>query len=324
MIYAPGAMILSSPSRNAPDLLSEVLTVLGARSIRRTRLEAAGDWALAFPAQARLKFVAVLRGGCWILLPGQPPRALAAGDVFLVGDTAYTVASDPEVTAADGMATYSTPDQDTVRLGGDETVMLGGGIAFAGEEAGFLLDALPRFMHAARGAPSASAVTRTLDLLDAEAGQPGLGSALVTMRLADILLVEAIRAYVADHGEASSGWIGALADRRIGQALRLMHSDIAFPWTVEALAARIGMSRSAFASLFTRRVGRPPLDYLTHWRMALARRLLDRQGADAAGVAARVGYASQSAFGHAFKRTFGHSPRRGERMARAMLPTTPD
>jgi AraC-like DNA-binding protein len=311
-------MVLLQSSKDAPDPVSEVLSVLGARSVRLTRLEAAGDWALAFPAQARLKFVAVLRGGCWVLLPGQPPLALATGDTFLLGNTPYGVASDPGIAAADGASLFAAPGHDVVRLGGDDTIMLGGGIAFADEQGGFLLDALPCFMHVAGHAPSAFAVRRTLGLLEAEAGHPGLGGALIMARLSEILLVEAIRACVADFGEESRGWIGAMADRRTGEALRLMHGDIRYPWTVQALAARVGMSRSAFASLFTHRVGRPPLDYLKHWRMTLARRLLDQAGTDVAGVAARVGYASQSAFGQAFKRTFGHPPRRAGRNAPVM------
>jgi hypothetical protein len=64
MIYAGNAMSLSPSSRSSGDPLSDVLATLGVRGVRRTRLEAAGDWALTFPAQARLKFVAVLRGKC--------------------------------------------------------------------------------------------------------------------------------------------------------------------------------------------------------------------------------------------------------------------
>lgn len=315
MIYAHAPMVLSLSSMNSDDPLSDVLVTLGARSVRRTRLEAAGDWALTFPARARLKFVAILRGTCWIMVAGQPPLALSAGDTFLLGDTAYTVASHPDITPVDGMPLFTNPGRDVVRLGGDETVSVGGVIDFANGEAAFLLDALPCFMHIARQAPSASAVVRTLGLLEAETERPRPGSTLIMARLAEILLVEAIRAYVADHGEASHGWIGALADRRTGEALRLMHGDIARPWTVGELATGVGMSRSAFAALFTSRVGRPPLDYLTYWRMTLARRLLEQGAMDVASVAARVGYTSQSAFGHAYKRMIGHSPGRRARKA---------
>jgi AraC-like DNA-binding protein len=310
MFYARTAMYLSQASKTAADPLSDVLAALGARSVRRTRLEAAGDWAMTFPARARLKFVAVLRGECWILLPDQQPLRLTAGDTFLIGNTAYTMTSEPGIVAVDGTARYAGPDGDVVRLGGEDTVILGGGIAFADEEANFLLDALPPFMRIEANSPSASAVSRTLDLLEAEMGRVRLGGTLITARLAEILLVEAIRAYVAERGDEGSGWIGALADRRIGEALHLMHRDIAYPWTIEAMAKRVGMSRSAFSALFTRRVGRPPLEYLTHWRMTVARQALKQREADVSGVAIQVGYASQSAFSQAFKRIFGYSPRR--------------
>lgn len=68
------------------------------------------------------------------------------------------------------------------------------------------------------------------------------------------------------------------------------------------------MSRSAFTQRFTKRVGRSPLDYLTRWGMVLAERKLT-EGQPVAAVAAAVGYSSQSAFAHAFKRTMGRTPR---------------
>jgi AraC-like DNA-binding protein len=310
MIYASLTMILSRSSTISTDPLSDVLTVLGARSVRRTRFEASGNWALTFPAQPRLKFVALLRGACWVLLPDQTPQPVVAGDVFLIGNIPYIVASDPEVAPVDGAALYNEPGREVVHLGGDETVMLGGGIAFNDAGTAFLFDGLPRFLRIDGASPSANAVTRTLDLLEAEVGHARLGGTLVTMRLAEVLLVEAIRAYVADQGNSCVGWIGALGDRQIGDALRLMHAEVGHPWTVASLAARVGMSRSAFSSRFTNLVGQSPLAYLTHWRMMLARKLLGEGNIDVANVALKVGYTSQSAFGHAFKRTFGHSPGR--------------
>lgn len=302
-------MNLSRSSMLAADPLSDALGVLGAECIRRTRLEAAGAWALAFPAKKRLKLVALRRGRCWILLPDQPPRLLTTGDVFLIGNTRYTMASRPEVPAIDGTALYAENRSDVARLGGEETELLGGEIAFAGEDPSFLLDALPVFLGMEGASPSAAAVTRMLDLLDAEVGCKRMGARLVASRLGEVLLVEAIRAFVADQGESCVGWIGALGDRHIGEALRLMHGEVDRPWTVATLAARVGMSRSAFSLHFARRVGRPPLDYLTRWRMMLARRRLREGRSDVASVSLEVGYTSQSAFSQAFKRTFGHSPK---------------
>ncbi|WP_434714552.1 AraC family transcriptional regulator [Rhizobium sp. YTUHZ045] len=302
-------MNMSRSSMNHSDPLSDVLTTLGARSGGRTRLEASGDWSLSFAEKERLKLVAVLRGKCWILLPDHPPQQLTEGDVFLIGGGAYGVASNPDLTPIDGAALYAQSGRDIVRLGGDETVLIGGSITFASAEANFVLDALPRFLRIGGASGAATAVSRTLELLDGEVGRDRIGGSLVTTRLAEVLFVEAIRAYVAEQGDACIGWIGALADRHIGEALRVIHGETKRPWTVASLAARVGMSRSAFSARFARRVGKPPLEYLTDWRMLLARQWLSEPEADIARIASEVGYLSQSAFGHAFKRTFGHTPR---------------
>ncbi|HEV7248848.1 MAG TPA: AraC family transcriptional regulator [Shinella sp.] len=311
MIYAQRAMFISQSAIIPRDPFSEVLAALGARSVRGTGLEAAGDWAIAFDGRARLKFVAITHGQCWLVLPDHPPEALMQGDVFLLSNTRYTVASDPALEPIDGMSLYASPGQDIVRLGdGRETVMMGGGSGFANGSASFVLNALPAFLRVDRTSPSAEAVARTLKSLQAEVDHGALGGSLVAERLAEILVVEAVRAYVATSSSDSIGWITALADPRIGRALRLMHSDAARRWTVPMLAAEVGMSRSAFTHRFSARVGCPPMDYLIRWRMVLAERKLDA-GQAVATVASTVGYNSQSAFAHAFKRTVGRTPRSG-------------
>src|SRR5207244_870274 len=84
--------------------------------------------------------------------------------------TPYTVASDPAIAAADGMRLFEA-GRDVVRLGGGDTIMLGGGIANASDGMGFLLDALPSFMCISKSSPSAAAVVKALDMLEAELGQ---------------------------------------------------------------------------------------------------------------------------------------------------------
>ena len=147
MIYAHLAMSLSQSAKPSADPFSDVLAALGVRSVRGTSLEASGDWALAFDGRARLKFVGVTRGRCWLLVPAHPPEVLTQGDVVLLSNTSYTVASDPSVEPVDGMSLYEPPDRDTVRLGtGLETVLIGGGSAFADGRASFVFEALPTFL----------------------------------------------------------------------------------------------------------------------------------------------------------------------------------
>lgn len=310
MIYAWSARILSQSAKTMSDPFSIVLRALGTRSVRGTSLEASGDWALAFDGRARLKFVALMRGRCWLIVPDHPPVALTEGDVILLSNTRYTVASDPLLDPVDGMPLYP-PGQDLVRLGeGRDTLMIGGGSGFDQGTSSFVLDALPAFLRLDRASAKAEAIARTLTSLQAEVGQEEMGGSIIAERLAEILVAEAVRAYVATVPSGQVGWITALADSRIGLALTVMHRAPSRRWTVPKLAAEVGMSRSAFAQRFSASVGIPPLDYLTSWRMILAQQKL-KLGQPIATIAEEVGYSSQSAFAHAFKRTTGMTPRSG-------------
>jgi AraC-like DNA-binding protein len=302
-------MNVSSASKAGSDPLSDVLDVLGARVTRRTRLEAAGQWALAFPAMDRLKFVALLRGSSWMLVPGHLPQLMCAGDVCLLGRTAYTVASDPEQIPVDGPAYYDAPGRDVVRLGGDDTIGLGGSVTFAADNADFLLDVLPDFLFIPRSSVGSGAIATILALMNREVKRDTIGNEIISARLADVLLVEAIRAYSDSVAQVEVGWLGALADPRLDRVLRAIHDDVAQPWTVAQLAALAGMSRAAFSAQFTRRVGQPPLTYLRTWRLTIARAALTRGDTTVAGIAGKVGYTSQSAFSYAFRCAFGSPPR---------------
>lgn len=299
-------MYMSRSYKPTADPLSQILAVLGTHSIGRAWLEAAGEWALPFPATERLRFMAVLQGTCW-LLPGKAaPQLLCAGDVALIGHTDFVVASDPAAPVDDWSSVEVTAD-DRLRLRGDDVRLLGGGIAFSPGTSSFLLDSLPPSVVIPGSSSAAGAIRSLLSLLDRESREPGLGGEAVTAHLADVLIVEAIRFHASHAGAHHVGWLRALVDPRIGRALHSFHANVAQPWTVALLATEAGMSRAAFSSAFHRLVGRPPLDHLRAWRLTLARARL-AAGASAASAALEVGYTSQSAFGYAYRRFFGRPP----------------
>lgn len=102
---------------------------------------------------------------------------------------------------------------------------------------------------------------------EARSLKPG-GEAVIT-RLADIIVVQAIRAWI-EADASSTGWLGALKDREIGRAITLIHRHPERDWSVETLAREVAMSRSAFARRFKELVGESPMTYVTRWRMQLA------------------------------------------------------
>ncbi|MET3858539.1 AraC family transcriptional regulator [Rhizobium sp. OAE497] len=191
----------------------------------------------------------------------------------------------------------------------DGVIAVGGSIVLSEENGEFLLDMLPGFLLVERGAFASGAIAAILDLISKEILRDAIGTDIVASRLADILVVEALRALSVDSDRSRLGWLGAISDPRLGRALRAVHRDVAAPWTVAALAEVAGMSRAAFSAKFTHQVGRPPLAYLRHWRLTLARSLLRKGGASVDEIARRVGYTSQSAFGNAYRQAFGTSPR---------------
>ncbi len=144
-------------------------------------------------------------------------------------------------------------------------------------------------------------------LLD-ETDRDRAGHEVLADRLVDALLIYVLRWWVDRRAEGSAGWLGALADPAVGRVLAVVHEEPTRRWTVEELAARVGMSRAVFARRFSELVGVPPLAYLTRWRIELARRRLRDSSNSVAEIAAAVGYDSEFSFSRAFKREVGLPP----------------
>jgi transcriptional regulator GlxA family with amidase domain len=135
----------------------------------------------------------------------------------------------------------------------------------------------------------------------------------VISRLSDILVIQAIRDWMAGAGATDSPWLRAMGDPQVGPALAALHAAPAEPWTVESLASQASMSRSAFAARFRELLGQPVMGYLTELRMQLAVDLLHRGDRTVGEVATAVGYESGASFSRVFKRQFGTSPRQMRR-----------
>ena len=78
--------------------------------------------------------------------------------------------------------------------------------------------------------------------------------------------------------------------------------------TIPSIAAEMGMSRTTFFSRFKELSGLSPQDYLTHYRIAYARQLLQAGGLSVSEVAYKSGFSDPKYFSRIFKKVEGVSP----------------
>lgn len=116
----------------------------------------------------------------------------------------------------------------------------------------------------------------------------------------------------------AGGFIAALGDVGVSRALHAIHAAPQEGWTVELLAGRVGMSRARFADVFVRKVGVPPMAYLTQWRLLKARTLLAGTNLNLEEIALRCGYASGASFSRRFKQEFDMGPGAYRKTSRAL------
>jgi AraC-like DNA-binding protein len=193
--------------------------------------------------------------------------------------------------------------------GGAPTTMICAAVRFDDPAAHHLLRLLPRMIRVdAWNSPELEWLQSTLRFLGSEARELRAGGETVITRLADILVVQAIRSWIATDQQAQTGWLGALHDKQIGRAIAVIHRDPGRDWTLASLACAVGMSRSAFAARFTELVGEPAMQYVLRWKMHAALRWLRQSDAPLGQIATRLGYESEAAFSRAFKRLIGLSP----------------
>ncbi len=263
----------------------------------------------------------VMEGTCYArLLDGDPVEA-RAGDLILfpAGDRhMLAAASEAALHLKPIDITGESLDQILKRgeiaalkkgRAGQATRIVCGFLACDGRLAAAILQSLPRLLRVSmRDGSTAAWVQSSIRYSVAASASSRPGSAMVLARLSEVLFAEAIRHYMDELPPGNSGWLAALRDRHVGRTLSLLHEQPAHPWTVDELARKVGLSRSALGQRFNALIGAPPMQYLTRWRISLAAAQLRESDASILRVAAEVGYESEAAFNRAFKREFGLPP----------------
>ncbi len=294
------------------DPLSEVLMLMKPELYVAGGFAVVGDLAIRFPKHNGIKCYAMLAGECWLVVESVPePVLLHAGDCFLLPrglpfhlstDLALEPVLYSDAAARLGMRSEAPGESEDARY------IAGGHFRLAGGHAEMILGSLPPIIHIRRESDRA-AMRWSLERMREELSNPRPGASLIAQQLAYMMLVQALRLHLADADSVRRGWLSALADKHMSLAIITMHEHPGHPWTLQSLAERVGMSRSVFAERFREIVGATPMEYLARWRMLLAADRLKNSSDGLSVIAQSLGYESESAFGKAFRRVMGCSPR---------------
>ncbi|MFD8300786.1 AraC family transcriptional regulator [Streptomyces sp. NPDC059690] len=289
------------------DVVSDAISAVRIGQPSSNRLRVGGKWCTRLAPYDGAGFHVVLAGSCWLRPDGDgEPVTLGAGDVVLLPHGAGHVLADSpgDTAAAVPFEEMRRPPHDADGRG--EVELLCGKYRLDSSRVHPLLAELPQVVHLPNRVGAHPELRSAVDLLARELDERRPGSCLALPSLLDLLLVYMVRAWMA---QARTGaWPTVLSDPVTTAALRALHTDPAAAWTNDRLAAEAGVSRATLARRFTALVGRPPMAYLTWWRLTLAATRLRATDAPLAAVAREAGYGTPYALSHAFKREFGMTP----------------
>ena len=319
------ALMLGSPW-GAMDTLSEVLRAVRLTGAIFFDVHASGRWVAETPAgksivgamfpgsEHLICYHVITEGTGWACVPGEEPMRLEAGDIIVLphGHT-HVLSSTPGLRHSPDMSMYRLPRDGRLPVsvsvgdaGGEPTQFVCGFLGCDARPYNPLLTALPKVFRVSDSARGSLAAYVQFAL--AESKTPRMGGEGVLGRLSELMFIDVVRCYLESLPPERTDWLAGLRDPMVGRALTALHRDPARAWTIESLARKVGLSRSALAERFSQFVGQPPIQYLMNWRMQLAASQL-RSGVDSVAViASRVGYDSEAAFSRAFKKAVGAPP----------------
>jgi hypothetical protein len=223
------------------DPLSDVLSLLKPHTYVASGFDLSGEWSIQFDAHRGIKCWALVSGACWLVVEegGEPVRLTAGDCILLPNGRRFRLATDLAVGPVPFWDLASVEWRDGIATlgGGGGTMILGGHFAFTGLHGEMLLGAMPPLVHLRQDSDKA-ALHWVLERMRQELTEPQPGGALVAQHLAQMMLVQALRLFLADGRGRSVGWLFALANPRMASAIVAVHAAPGARWTLPALAER--------------------------------------------------------------------------------------
>src|SRR5215470_19999474 len=253
------------------DILAQLLDRVRLGGTLLFHFELGHPWHLELPARPYALFHYLSQGSATLALEQGQQIEMSEGDFVVI------TRGEPHVFYSDRRAKplrIMDIDRPSPRLGfvrhgsraEPRSTMICGNFTVSRPLFGSVLELLPPVLLLKPTADGGwlEAILRRM-VSEAALERPGQGVAL--SRMTEVLFVDVLRSWIKSLRPGEGGWLGAMADPHIGQALRLIHERPDRPWTLRDLGRRVGLGRSAFSARFTKLVGQPMHRYLIARRM---------------------------------------------------------
>jgi AraC-like DNA-binding protein len=293
------------------DALSAILESVKLKAVVYQKLVMYNNWGLDMPQDNNSQFWRLLKGSCFLKVPGQDLLELNEGDLILVPHGAAHWIADHADSPRLPTPEFIKARQNGTHMfsgGGNETVLVGGHFEFSSNPVHPFIKDLPKVIHITNlKSDERSWLQETANLIFEEISNERPGSKIIAARLAEIVFINTIRAYL-EQNKDTIGFLSALNDKRISKALKVMQESPGIEWSLDSLSKEAGMSRTLFCNKFKQLVGETPLSYLTNWRITKAKDILAVSKENISEVAMQVGYQSEAAFNRIFKAKVNKTP----------------
>ncbi|MFM2306056.1 MAG: hypothetical protein RLZZ367_725 [Bacteroidota bacterium] len=317
MLYNP-YFLLNRPYFSSMDTLSYILDSIKLKGVVYQKTHFTKPWGVAVAQDDNSQFWRVLKGSCYIKIPGRRIIKVNEGDfVFVPHGSGHLISGEPNsICVPSAQYVASLRSGKPMFLNGDrqhETILIGGHFEFTDANRHPFFKSLPDVIRLDNKQMALSTWMQNVGaFMNEELVANRAGANIILGRLAEIIFILIIRAYL-QQANIKKGVLLAVKHPRISASLQIMHQQYEKDFKLQHLAQQVGMSRSLYCKVFKNLVGETPLAYLTGWRVLRAQQLLTESNDNISVIAAKVGYQSEAAFNRVFKATTGHTPARFRR-----------
>jgi len=291
------------------DVLDDVLRTLRFRGSVFFSPDLAAPWGMSVAESGVPRFHIALSGNCFVGADGEEPVHVQETDIVLLsnGDS-HWIADEPgrELISSESAARACELNNPLFQTSETTNRILCGLVRFDQGATHPILDSLPQLLHFSM-LHAIDPIRMTAALIDTELRRAAAQGGSIVDRLAEVLFLQLLDHHLSNN-ELTTGFLSALRDRRIHQALSLIHQQPELDWSLARLGEQTGMSRATLVRRFQDTVGLAPMAYIANWRLTKAYNLLKYSAASLEQVADTVGFASARTLSRAFNRHFGYTP----------------